>query len=161
MNRAGMRRILVRVTTPLVTLALAGVASVVTAQPAQAARCATAAHVYVITPSVYTKWETDPINGPTYDFYVDVNGYGTATFELGGNGITPDEDPFWDLYDAYTNAYEGHFINTRANDNCVSNQRRYYVGRYEGDAVLFKASYYGGNSGATISQQAHFRIFFV
>jgi hypothetical protein len=161
MRTTTVRRVLARLLASFAVLATAGVVTAATAQPASAAACATKAHVYVITGGVFPKYEDQPINGDPYQLYVNVTGYGTGTFELGGNGLLEDEDPFWDLYDGTTGAYEGTFVNTRTNGNCVSNQRRYYVGRYEGDSVLVKATYQSGNSGATIAQQVHFKLNFI
>lgn len=162
MRTTTARRVLARLLASFAVLAAAGVVTAATAQPAAAAACTGKATVYVITPGgVFPKDEDQPINGDPYQLYVDVTTSGIGTFELGGTGLLEDEDPFWDLYDGTTGAYEGTFINTRTNDNCVSNQRRYYVGRAEGDSVLFKATYQSGNSGRTISQQVHFRLNFI
>ncbi|MFD1536805.1 hypothetical protein [Nonomuraea guangzhouensis] len=122
-----------------------------TSTAASAARCNTAAHVYVN--GGYIKYETDPIDGPVADLTVR-NG---QRYNVGGNGITPDEDPFWAFYRVSDGAHVSTIIGNRTGGNCVSNQKT-FVSSLTPDTYIMRAYYYGGNSGKTISGQAQLRM---
>ncbi|WP_433509418.1 hypothetical protein ACQP2T_36355 [Nonomuraea sp. CA-143628] len=143
------------VTRVLSVLVLAvGLGTVVAAQAstaASAARCNTAAHVYIN--GAYIKYETDPIDGPIADFTVR-NG---QRYNVGGNGITPDEDPFWAFYRVSDGSHASTIIGNRTGGNCVSNQKTFISSLTPGTYIM-RAYYYGGNSGATISGQAQLRM---
>src|SRR5262245_27397452 len=143
----------------LVMLLATAVTSVVTARPALAAGCATSAHVYV--DGGHFKFETDAINGP-----IDTLNKPLGTnITFGGNGLKPNEQPFWDIYreDSFGNLqYVTTRLGNKAGSNCVSNEKSFFVGSnifstptpVIGTYVLL-VTYQSGNSGAVIRQQRH------
>src|SRR5262245_17021422 len=106
----------------LTVLAAGSIGAVAPATPAFGVSCATNAHVYVITPNVFIKFEHDPIDGPTFDF--DVPAERLIVFQLGGNGLKPNEDPFWDVFDE-SGRWVRTLMGSRAGGNCVSDQLRH------------------------------------
>jgi hypothetical protein len=117
---------------------------------AQAAPCNTAAHVYVFGTNF--KWEWDPIDGPVNTVTI----FEGQSIRLGGNGMRADEDPFWVLYRESNGTPASTFIGSRAGDNCVSNEKNFPV--FGKGSYIVRASYYPGNSGGVITNQAHFRL---
>ncbi|MBT2235350.1 hypothetical protein [Nonomuraea sp. NEAU-A123] len=135
----------------VLAIGLCTVVAAETSTAASAARCKTAAHVYIN--GGYIKYETDPIDGPIADFTVR-NG---QTYNVGGNGITPSEDPFWAFYRVSDGAHVSTIIGNRTGGNCVSNQKT-FISTLTPDTYIMRAYYYGGNSGVTISGQAQLRM---
>jgi hypothetical protein len=138
----------------LAVLAAGTVAPVLVGQQPALATCPSA-HVYLIRAGVFTKFQSDPIDGPTYDFSVPANT--TIVFELGGNGLKSDEDPFWDVYDQ-NGGYVRTLIGSRAG-GCVSNQRSFTISGSFGSAHTFRATYQPAGGGVVWSQ-AHFRFIY-
>jgi hypothetical protein len=126
----GMRHhdpVLRRITAMLSVFIFGCVGVVTLAQPAlagTASLCATDAHVYLIDPTGYPglfqKSETDPIDGPTYDF--SLRACSTISFQLGGNGLTLSSTPFWEVFDQ-NGAQVQTLTGSPTSGNCVSNQR--------------------------------------
>lgn len=144
-------------------LFLAGV-SIATAQPAAAAACATKGHVYeTANGSIRVKYEDDPTFGFT-DIVADVPNdglvYGKA-LRLGGNGLSPNSTPFWQSFRPGSFTPISTYNGSKTSSNCVSNEKGAQILGISGDTFIVKANYVAGNSGASISNQEHFRVIFV
>jgi hypothetical protein len=160
-QRAPNRRVLTRIAAMLTALAAGSLVAVAVAAPAPASEvCSTGGQVDAIDPSssgVFTKFETDPIDGPTYDFSMPIDT--PVGLAIRGNGLNPTTAPYWDVFDQ-----DGTFIRrvtgNLAGSDCVSNQKFFTdCGRPE-TVHVYRAVYQAGNSGATVNQQAHFRFIF-
>lgn len=150
MTASSSRRGIIRLMVMVLTIFGIGAWSLVAAQTASAARCATDAHVYVN--GSHVKYESDPLDGPIDTVYVTYNG--TITF--GGNGITPNEYPFWNIHRESDGQYIATDLGNKAGDNCVSNEISYRANLTRGSYILY-AFYYSGNHGTVISAQKHIR----
>lgn len=160
------RRTLARLGATLVAVLATSVLSVVMlAAPASAASCATAAHVYAKGPGIgapyLTKFQSDPIDGDMGLITAPIG----RSITLGGNGLKPDEQPFWDVYQVSPGgglSYVGTNLGSKAGGNCVANERSFLVTTQlfaRGQFYVVKATYEPGNSGGVIRQQNHFRVF--
>jgi hypothetical protein len=160
------RRVVARLGAAVVALLATSVVSVVTvAEPASAALCRTAAHVYAkgpfITDPYLTKFETDPIDGSMGLIAAPIG----LSITLGGNGLKPGEQPFWDVYlvsPGGSLTYIGTNLGSKAGSNCVANERSFLVTTQLfviGQNYIVRATYEPGNSGGAIRQQNHFRVF--
>jgi hypothetical protein len=168
---AHRRRGLARLAGALATLLVATGTAVATMATPAAAACATSAHVYAKGPRIGApllyKFQNDPINGvPAGSISVGVAFPSSATVTLGGNGLKPDEQPFWDVYeigfDGTILRHAGNVLGRKAAGNCVANEGAWRVPAtlLQGtQRYLVKATYQPGNSGGVISQQNHFLLF--
>lgn len=133
------------------------------AQPASAAAvCATEGLVFASAGQnqVIVKRETDPVNANPPTIVVDVpNNGGTYTFFSGGNGLKPNTNPWWDVYDS--NGYIHRVDGTPTGTTCVSAQKTHTLTGKPGNYFLAKANYDGGNSGKQVRNQNHFWVLFV
>lgn len=149
------KRALAQFTGLLAAVATSGVMiGTVGVVPAAAATCATPAHVYANGGHIKTEFQ--PIDGPVDDLVVPFGGI----IHFGGNGLTPDEDPFWNIYREVDGAHMSTRMGNRTGDNCVSNERAHAMNHPRG-SYLVRATYYRGNTGGTIEGQRHFRLVIV
>ncbi|MEV6969029.1 hypothetical protein AB0M47_28325 [Hamadaea sp. NPDC051192] len=151
------RRLVARVAALIMGLTAATVGLVAAPPAAYAASCQTDAHVYFIYGGLYVKWESDAVDGGTYDFHLYYN-Y-TYSFQLGGNGIEPGTTPRWEAYRP-DNSFVGSNESTTASGNCVSNQKYFSVSAGPGEVYTYKASYVKGSHDGEVQGQAHFRLIF-
>lgn len=156
-----VRRILLASAIPLTGIIATG------GQSASAATCAQPAHVYITDVQATSgqglplfkveRYETDPIDGPVINVQAP---FSQGAWNMGGAGITPGQKPFWDFYPLPLFPGEkpsATVIGHTAGDNCVSNEVAVNKFAFQG-VFLVRAFYYGGNSGATISNQQLVKI---
>jgi hypothetical protein len=146
----------------LTALAAGSIFAIAAAAPAPAGSvCATNGHVYLINPDVYggtfTKFETDDVNGGTYDFSLPSDT--TIGFQLGGNGVNPVSAPYWDVFDQ-SGALINRMTANRAGSNCVSNQKFFTDSGSLNTVHDYRAVYVPGNNIVIPFRQAHFRFIF-
>jgi hypothetical protein len=136
--------------------AVAGL-SVAGAGSAQAAWCATEGMVYfTFDGNMALTTESDDPNRPIPSFALGA----TSQFTFGGNGITPGQYPFLTVY-FEDGTYAGNVTGPRTGGNCVANERTYNWDNGKFPLIrpyIVKGNYYGGNSGATITDDRLVRV---
>jgi hypothetical protein len=140
-------------------LAPAGAVAGHTAQPAQAATCATIAQVYLTSVSPWSiRYEVDAVPDDTDNYTLIA---GVPSFRVGGNGLRPGSVPSWNVQSNFGGSFQ--FSGGPAGGNCVANERFVSPGRagQPGEVWRVSANYDAGNSGQGIRDQAHFQITFV
>ncbi len=157
------RSIVTRLVAYAATAGIVAAVPFVSAAPALAANCtATTAVVYeTSTGSSLVNTQNDPVNAGYYVIYVDVpsNG-GSYNVRLGGNGLEPQEYPFWGVFSANSGQFIGNLFGNKTGNNCVSNEKSYPLFGSPGDVYLLKANYFFGTDPGKINDQEHVAVAF-
>ena len=158
------RRVFRRVAVTVAALLPAAAIAVAAGQPAQAAQCATTAHVYLTNVNPWAiRYEDQPTNGGFNDYYRPAGQ--PVSLRVGGNGLKVATGVSWRVESNFgAGSFPGtllRFLSRQAGSNCVANETfvNLPVGR-PGEVWTVYASYLTGNSGRFIQEQEHFRLIF-
>jgi hypothetical protein len=156
--------VLSRIGVIAAALVPAGAITVAAAQPAQAAQCATNAHVYLTNVSPWAiRFEDQPADGGFNDYYRPAGQ--PVSLRVGGNGLKVATGISWRVESNIgAGSFPGtllRFVSRQAGTNCVANETfvNLPAGR-PGEVWSVFASYLTGNSGRFIQEQQHFRLTF-
>jgi hypothetical protein len=156
--------VLGRVAVVAAALLPAGAIAVSAAQPAQAAGCATNAHVYLTNLYPWAiRYEDQPANAGFNDYYRPAGQ--PVSLRVGGNGLKVATGVSWRVESNIgAGAFPGtllRFLSRPAGTNCVANETfvNLPAGR-PGEVWTVYANYLTGNSGRFIQEQEHFRLIF-
>jgi hypothetical protein len=157
--------VLARLLTVATAMGAMGTVSVAAAEP-DTVSCVTEAQVYASSPpapGIIIRTEVNDINNNPGAIYVDVPTGGGAYpvyVKLGGNGLKSGSTPTWDVYTVFGESYLYTNTGNKTAGNCVANEKTFTFRGAEGDSVLVKANYDGGNTGTSIRNQRHFLVLF-